>query len=101
MLYRLVRLVSSQGSFVARTSTFSMTGGFARSSGAFAINAAATFPERCALPPGLIRKSVEDAERCRSKANSEPRHRRGLFLDDRKPAAQKVFDLHLFSRFRF
>ena len=39
------------GSFAARTSTFSMEGGFERRSGALAISAAATFPERCACRP--------------------------------------------------
>src|SRR5207302_69168 len=59
------------------------------------------FSREMSLPPCLIRKSVEYSERCLPKANSEPRHCRGLFLDDRKPAAQKAFNLRLFSRFRF
>src|SRR4029077_201321 len=54
------------------------------------------FSREVRLPPGLIRKSVEDPERCRPKANSEPGHRRGFFLDNWEPAAQKVFDLRLF-----
>jgi hypothetical protein len=44
-------LAISYGSLAARTSTFSMDGGVARSSGAFAISAAATLPERCACRP--------------------------------------------------
>ena len=40
------------GSFAASTSTFSMTGGLARRSPAFAMSAAATRPDRCAWRPG-------------------------------------------------
>ena len=40
-----------RGSFDASTSTFSIEGGLARSSGAFAMRAAATLPERCASRP--------------------------------------------------
>jgi len=39
------------GSLAARTSTFSITGGCANNSEAFAISAAATRPERCAWRP--------------------------------------------------
>lgn len=45
------------GSFDARTSTFSMIGGLARSSGAFAISAAATLPARCACRPASSGKA--------------------------------------------
>src|SRR5262249_27241925 len=39
------------------TSIFSMTGAFAKSSGALAISAAATFPERCACRPASSGKA--------------------------------------------
>jgi hypothetical protein len=43
--------VLNQGTFDARTATFSIVGGWASNSGAFCIKASATRPERCASRP--------------------------------------------------
>jgi hypothetical protein len=53
------------------------------------------------FPPGLIRESVEDAERQWAQTDTEPCYCFWLSLYDRETALDETFYLSLFSRFGF
>jgi hypothetical protein len=77
-----------------------MDSGSEKSSPAFAINAAATLPERCACRPESSRNASKTPNVLGSEADTKPSRGGGLFHYERQSSAKKAFDLFLFSGLR-